>query len=63
MAAKGSKLKKIYIVVSAALVLIVPCLVMDREDGNLLVRGVMMLIITVILYLLYRVVFKVIHKK
>jgi len=42
------KFKKVYAVLALAVILAVPQLVMDKEDGNLLVRLVMMAIIALL---------------
>ena len=45
--------RRLYLALSAAVVLIVPSIVMYGEDGNLLVRIAMMLVLSLILWLVY----------
>jgi len=53
------RIKYLYLVLSLAVIVIVPQLIMDGEDGNLLVRAVMMLILSAVLFLLYKLLKKV----
>lgn len=52
----SKSIRRLYIALSAAIVLVVPSMIMYGEDGNLLVRVALMSVLALILYLIYRLI-------
>lgn len=51
----AKSIRRLYFALSAAIVLLVPSLIMYGEDGNLLIRVALMAALTIILYLIYKI--------